>query len=122
MTQEQLVPLLRELAEKLGTTVDHLWGVTVAQASANGMFYLCWLLLLTTTVIVLFCFSKKWYKKAKGSEGWKREQVSPYLAYMPFVFLFVIWAIAFPKIVYQLITAFYNPEYWALQNILNLIQ
>ncbi len=34
---EQIEKLLRELAEKLGTTAEHLWGVLMRQAPISGV-------------------------------------------------------------------------------------
>ena len=34
---DQTVQLLRELAEKFGTTTEHLWGVLIKQAYISGV-------------------------------------------------------------------------------------
>ncbi len=40
---EQLTPLLKELADKLGTTVQHLWSVLIAQTKVEIILCQMWM-------------------------------------------------------------------------------
>jgi hypothetical protein len=111
---EQLVNTLNTLALKLGTTAEMLWEVMMKQAPIYAM--------TSTFVIVLsgvlFFFLYKFFKKNE----WFADEIDE----NPFMFLVsTVLAIAvacygvlvlttIPSIIY----AIFNPEYWALMNLL----
>lgn len=100
--------LIRELAEKLGTTAEHLWGVMVAQALVNASITA---IIITALMIATGFFYKKLPKFDDdngitiflwGAWGW----------------LAVISFISFMVEVPMIVTGFLNPEFWALKQLL----
>lgn len=108
---DQTTQLLRELAERLGTTTEHLWGVLVRQAPLSGLTHLfCWGIAAT-----IFTLSFKRIRKIDNDE-WDTPARSIATG---------IWAIGlliFTCMLYSdsqmIIAAFFNPEFWALKQIL----
>ena len=106
--------LLRELAEKLGTTSENVFNILVAQAPLQGLFNL----LASILFIVIIHHSFKFLKKQKESlneDGF-------------FMLGLLLGVCGIITIVYTLITfstnvsALINPEYWALKQILDVIK
>lgn len=107
--------LLRELAEKLGTTTEYLWGVLVKQAPIQAMVeVIIMVTLLVVCPIVTYVGNKKVNNSVTGSSeecGWV---VLIVLGFCVTLGAFVMLLCRLPGI----ISGFYNPEYWALQQIL----
>lgn len=103
--------LLRELAEKLGTTVEHLWQVLVKQA-ALGAFDAV-LGMVFAGLILWLC--RYWIKIQKESEEIGLIQFVAGIGMIIASFIFLLN-------LYWLFTAILNPEYWALERVLSLLK
>lgn len=120
---EQTTKLIEELASKLGTTAEYLWGVLIKQA-----FYEASITLVQILCIFLFCFIFfKVHKKLsvkKEYNGYEETGYSYYeeSAIVPMFFVGIVLAIllliAFFS-VNTVINGYFNPEYWALQEVLD---
>ena len=105
--QEELLNRLDALAAKLGVGGEHLWEVLLQQAQVEAWFYSLWAVLgaavLGAGLIGIAYFIK--------------EEAAP-------IFILPIFAgaIIFIPCLHRAFTAFYNPEYWALQKIMETIQ
>lgn len=120
---EQTTKLIEELATKLGTTAEYLWGVLIKQA-----FYEASITLVQILCIFLFCliFYKvhKRLSKIKEYNGYKETGYDYYgeSAIIPMIFGAIILGlmviIAFFSID-TVINGFFNPEYWALEQVLD---
>ena len=101
---EQAEILIRELAEKLGIATEHLWGVLIRQAPIDGGVSAILLFLFGCIGYFLFKFC---YKES-DEEYW---------------IMFAAYAIAYSFYmlvsIHSIFAAFLNPEYWALQQLLN---
>lgn len=111
---EQLEPLLRELAAQLGTTVEFLWGVLVKQAIVTA-----WRDLIFS--IGYFPMSA-WvsYKLWNLLES-DEEDLMPIYAFVLFI-VFIFTIIIFTTVTYTIPERLINPEYWALQQILEQLK
>lgn len=111
---DQTIALIRELAAKLGTTTEHLWGVLIAQARveflANSVAYL---------MIPLFCaIAFFFYKKDKESPE-DRLGFTPYFFPMAISVCFAVITLVVGMIHFPMyLASILNPEYWALKQIL----
>jgi len=99
--------LIRDLAEKLGTTAEQLWSVLLAQAQLNSISSLC---VYLVWVAVLFV-------------GYKivNIQASDFCKEMKIVFYGVLSLIFFVYLISSIngvVTGFVNPEYFALNEVL----
>ena len=112
---ERLNNALAVLAEKLGTSVDHIWEILVRQARISATVD------LIQYAAVAICAMLWWrYKASASAEDWsyagpKAVGIAASGAVM--LVLIVICFICFGNT----ISALLNPEYWALQKILGAI-
>jgi hypothetical protein len=119
---EQTTKLIEQLAQKLGTTAEYLWTVLLKQAPISAMIDLVYLVIVTIMGVGLYKLHKYCIKETDeyGENIYenKGELVIPVM-----VILAIIWAIFF--IVYffsfgNIINGFFNPEYWALKEVLGV--
>lgn len=117
---EQIAPLLEKLAAQLGTTADKLWTVLIRQAYVSAIQDLVFSGILIVALILsprVFRWLTKNKKEAGqwSGEGW-------------FVGILFFWLFSFVAVVivmlsfYNASTAIFNPEYWALSEILSTIK
>lgn len=113
--EAQLETTLRILTDKLGVTVEYLWGVLLKQAtvtaSTNIIFIIFGVLLLLTTFI--------WLRRQDDSAECSPLYVehSNFLWFTWFVLLVLTTLLGIPAL-YESFTALMNPEYWALRQII----
>lgn len=111
---QEMIELLRVLADKFGTTTDHLWGVLLNQAFLSGVSNMAFLavILISSVWWVRFALAKI---KEEGKENgyYSSSDVWP-----PVILLIAACGTASTILVYEIVTAFLNPEYWALKQIL----
>lgn len=111
---DQITTLLAELAQKLGTTTEYLWGFAVKNAYIDG---------ITTTVLgtlgllfgltLLFFFFRENKKTVGEYDGDKAT------CYLLFGIVFTI--ISLLVVCWSGIPSFLNPEYYAFKNMVELI-
>ena len=106
--------MIRELADKLGTTVEHLWGVLVRQAVVSSAVQLT---LFALALLALIPWTIKLVRSTFGDDpAWSSEDVVvPLWAITGIVWLVcliftLIW-------IPTAITTLINPEYWAFKQI-----
>ena len=113
MNEEFLVTF----AEKIGTTVDKLWGALLKQAPISGTIDIILYLIMLLVSIVAFKFISK---KTTAQEGeryadWEGEEIV--FAWATYWIIVGVMALVFLCNVGSTIAAFFNPEYWALMQI-----
>lgn len=116
---EQTERSIRELAEKLGTTTEHLWGVLVKQAPITATCQLLgWLYILAGAIaaflICRYCIRKFNGPSDKDEEWWT-------LAFLFGVLCLACAVISIAELFLgasMVAAGFFNPEYWALKQIL----
>lgn len=119
--------LIQGLADKLGTTREHLWGVLLNQAPITGITDLCILICWWVAVITAFLYIKKkstrpryrlegMYDECVGPAAWGEIDRSFAWAFwgVTLIITVLVTAVGLRKIVAALI----NPEYWVLTQIL----
>lgn len=104
-----LLELMQQLAAKLGVTADHIWTVMVQQAHVAAITNVVTGGILVFLAIAAGCISYS-LSKDDNSEGTTA-------MFFLGVALFVI-SLAF---IFPAITAFVNPEYWALKHMIKMI-
>jgi hypothetical protein len=109
---EQLTKLIEHLADKLGTTTEHMWGVLLRQAPISASIGI----LLDALCIALVCFG--WKKLcAKKFDGYDADMIRS----MSFLVMWLITILCLAVVGLSLstdIAGFLNPEYWALKQLL----
>lgn len=114
--------LLSSIAETFNTTAEHLWEVTVNQAVINGIHQSIFMIMWMIMSYHLLTFLKE-KMKSKLEEG-GMFSIGEQLVFLRIMFtlLLIITCALVPNCITGIITAFFNPEYWALQNIMSLIK
>jgi hypothetical protein len=117
---EQLALTLVTLADKLDTTVEHLWQVMIDQAYISAMTNLTlgimWI--LATIVATVFVFKKS--KEPADEDGRKWSYGIELIVYVVVAYMVIASLVILMMIQNDIITALYNPEYWALQQLMSL--
>lgn len=117
---EQLAPLLEQLAAQLNTTVEFLWGVLLYQAKIQ-------IVLFIVDIVIFTLFTVGVVKLAKyGSRRFAKDNDFDQFGW---IVLFIIigivevgWTFGLLFDLNHVITALLNPEYWALQQILEFVK
>ena len=104
--------LIRELAEKLGTTVEHLWGVLVKQAAVEAVISAVWVMLPTALGLLWIGWVLRSWKHLKNDELEQTAVVGVTLCVV------VVLGIIAACNLGTMITCMANPEYWALKEVL----
>ena len=110
---EAVQVILQPLAEKLGTTAQYVWGLQVKQAYVDGSIALVGLLF--GMVIVGLTIFLNW--KHKDDEYYDLDLWSV-ISIIPIIIGVVCIGITISTV----FTAFINPEYYALQQLIKLVK
>jgi hypothetical protein len=119
--QTDITPLLQSLAAKLGTTIEHLWGVLIRQAYISAVLDLIQYAIIGYVFYRLVKFTR-WYLRDDIAQdmGYDlHEDLGPLLvgAWVIVGSLAIVAFFSLPGT----ITALLNPEYWALQKVLSSV-
>lgn len=119
---EETLKLIEAFAAKLGTTAEHVWAVLVRQAYVSGWCDLVFYLAVSIAVALTLKLAKKCQQKAKeesDKRGWGDEEgwVAGLTACLITSMILVLVSILS---IDDTITKFFNPEYWALRQILSI--
>lgn len=123
---EQTTQLIEKLAEQLGTTSEYLWGVLISQAPISALKSL---ILIGLTIVFTFMVWKI-HKGFMRNTDDEHINYTYYDEYEPVAHILVGGLGVFALIMFGLsieaggnaITALLNPEYWALQQILESVK
>ena len=115
---EVVTTALQPLAEKLGTTAQYVWGLQVKQAYVDGSIALVVLLfgIALITVAIL------WMKKINDNLETQRNTEMDGFGVVASVILFIAGFIFLYINVPTILNCFINPEYYALQHLINLVK
>jgi hypothetical protein len=123
---DKTIALIEKIAEKLGTTSDHLWGVLLHQAPISGTVELSTVVVMAFAAVGLVRLVKgKTTKPAKAEDDrypraeWEGE-VAIFAWLATAAYLIITGAVVFGS-AQGIVAAFFNPEYWALSYILGKV-
>ncbi len=117
---DKLQNILADLAEKFGTTVDHLWTIMVRQAMISGIMDIINILFILGVTVVYSKFLI-WYlrnQKDLDDNEFMYGFLCPLVMILGGVGTIMLIGVGLTANIYDLITAFGNPEYWALHQII----
>lgn len=133
---ENTVKLVESLAQKLGTTSEYTWGVLVKQAQINAWLSIFWLIVVCLMAVGLFKLHKFFMTPAfVGDEDYytpleekgklQKNYYDKYGVQNPMIAAaassLLLLAIACGNFVYYF-SAFWNPEYYAMNYITKAIE
>ena len=112
--------LLEQLAEKMGTTVEYLWDILIYQAHIQAITVLIQFVIIFIATYFLFKLHIRFNKQTddKHSVYYEHEEA----VIIPMVFAGIVMAVLIIVAFFcisDIVNGFFNPEYWALQRILN---
>ncbi len=118
--------LLKQLAQKLGTTTEYLWRVLLKQAPVSATTTLLQILLILLFGWGLWKVHKHLMKK-KGEEKYSENIYEEWG--MGAIFPMILGALIFSIMlvislfsISDIINGYFNPEYWALKELLNTLK
>jgi hypothetical protein len=115
---EQTVNLLNTLSAKLGTTSEFLWGVLVRQALIDG-----WVSIFQYGILLLGWYAVyKVLKNGKAVFDWaERHDLDIVFVVSSIVSCIILVVLTIAAFCYipMVFSAFLNPDYWALHEILS---
>jgi len=121
--------LLTELAEKLGTTIEYLWGVLIKQAYVYAITMTIADVFMIACIIATIKLHVKFSKDLNaGNDDLprltmydKHEYILSGIMSCAGV-LSIVFMLALVLSFSSIVTAYINPEYWALNKLLNSIK
>ena len=120
---KEIAPILEKLANQLGTTATYLWEVLIRQAFVSGIQDIAFIVLTAIYVGILYKLHGKYSKPPEdryyNSYYDKGDYIAPIMIIAAIIGIFC--SIISIVCVFTAITAFVNPEYWALDRILGAI-
>jgi flagellar biosynthesis protein FlhB len=120
MSDDKIANLLEELANKLGTTMEHLWNILMHQAYIEAFKNIMLIALFIIAGILTLRYTIK-YNKGKSIEDIDNDFGS--IAVIILSIVISVFTIAIIVcFVPETVDAIFNPEYWALNHILKLIR
>jgi len=116
---EQTLAALTQLATKLGTNAEYLWGVLITQAPITATMDLFVLIAwVIPTIWWIMYVKRKTTRPAEGYADWGSDDTQTVFSWGSIIILIIGIAFAASCTIPNAITAFINPEYWALMQIL----
>lgn len=112
---DKAVELLEQLAIKMGTTADQIWEILIQQASVAGIFDILMSLFFVSISMILGYISL-WFSREIKDDA---DAVFPMLGFATVTLLVCVVSLAFA---YGAATAFLNPDYWALKQVIGLME
>lgn len=117
---ENTLKIIEELAKKLGTTSEYLWGVLVKQAPINSTIDVFLVLIIMLFGFVLYKIHKKlMLKNENGKTGYYEHEEMVCIPRILAVILFFTLFVTSFFLIKDIIIGYFNPEYWALDKILS---
>lgn len=121
--KNQTTELLEKLAVQLGTTAEYLWSVLIVQARISAITDLIFLIL--AIVSGYFLYRTHLYLGKEGEDMHSIYDRKEEAVIIPMFVGVIIWVIFFLVMFFSIgniINGLFNPEYWALNKILNSIR
>lgn len=109
--------LIQDLATELGVRADHLWEVLITQAYVQGVINLVACGIIVIITVIGFVITYRRYSKC----GDKCVQEDRGITAFIFALVMLVALCVCIPIGVNSITNFINPEYWALERILNKV-
>lgn len=111
--------IIERLSNQLGTTSEYLWGVLISQASIYAITTI--IEVVVSILLSIFCYKlhKMFSKEDNGGCTVYCNNVELVVPMIVFSGVCAILLVSSLFCISPIITALANPEYWALEQILN---
>lgn len=115
---EQIQKMLETLATKFGTTVEKLWDVLVTQARIEAVCNTVYLAVLITVWFFFIKFVRRFIQWQKDASDEGMYVAGFALVVLGSHLLTILTGFGGYSMVSTIITGFFNPEFWALKQII----
>lgn len=118
---DQTIALLTTLSKKLGTTVDHLWGVLLAQVPIEIAISFGAIIVSALITFLVARATIKIHRDRDANTNPKESganDLAGFISLMLTVIMTVVTLAVFCEKVTVLVTLIFNPEYWVLQHFI----
>jgi hypothetical protein len=118
---EDTTKLVEQLATKLGTTSEYLWNILLKQAPVDAAISLVQILLMVSAgyFLVVINNNRIAYNKENADSYSDDSLYCAALAVGGVIYVLMLFFCL--GLIEDVINGFFNPEYWALNKILNTI-
>jgi len=113
----ELQGALAALAVKLGTTVEHLWGVLIRQAPISAATDL----LAVAASAALLYFGWRAIDRVQVRGDFDVREFALMMGYIGLMLAAVGVSVVFVSSLSHIVAGFVNPEYWALREIRGIV-
>lgn len=117
---------LEQLAQKLGTTTEYLWKVLLKQAPISATTTLLQMIFVLIFGWILWKVHKRLLKKSSDdrySENLYGEyEIATALPMFLGLITFIIMLCISVAYISDVVNGYFNPEYWALKEVLNSVK
>lgn len=111
--------LLQVIADKFGTTVEHLWGVMVFQAPLSAT--ISFITITAWVAFLIFGFKfirrKTTDQKVEGCQCAEWTDEKAFFAWATWVVSALVTFIEGGTVIDGIVSGYFNPEYWALMKL-----
>ena len=115
---KELTELLIKLATELGTTTEHLWAALLQQAFISATTDVLYLVCYVAALVSILMIIRKENSRKDDEKKWDKDGETVFILGI-IEFILIILAIAIvPKLIGGVATGFFNPEYWALMEVM----
>lgn len=118
---EQTTKLIEQLANQLGTTSEYLWSVLLKQASITATTTLIQTIIVLLIGFVLYGLHKKFSKKTINTRSSYEEHDFLGFTMVVVTIIYGLFLICCFLYIPEIIYGYFNPEYWALNRILEIL-
>lgn len=118
---DQTTKLIETLANKLGTTSEYLWGILIRQAPISATIHCIGFFMILLIMLAVY----RVHKHAMNDDNKFSYNENGEFIGVPIVISFVICLMVIAAYIVnspKILAGFYNPEYWALNYILDQLQ
>lgn len=124
---DQTLQMLQRLADKLGTTTEMLWGVLLKQTLIEGAACAVYIAVFSALSIIALRFVikkttpvKRYPDDRYPTAEWSEE--GAFFSWAAWAIFTVISTFIVCESTSELVTIIFNPEYWALKQILSVLK
>lgn len=114
--------LLEQLAQKMGTTVEYLWQILIYQAHIQAITVVIQIVIIMIASYLLVKLHIRFSKEPEDDHSiyYKYQESATVPMVLSALIMGVLIIIAF-FCISDVINGFFNPQYWALQKVLNTV-
>lgn len=116
------VKLINQLAQKLGTTSEYLWGVLLKQAPIDATVTLIQITLVGLFGFILYKTHGRLMKKTGDESLYEKYELMAIIPMILAAFVFAVLAIVSFVCIGDVVNGYLNPEYWALNRVLLILK